>query len=64
VHAPPGRPEAEPAAARQMMSGLVFLPAYPELPHRSVERLVAAAREEAPELRAKLETWPSRVIPS
>jgi perosamine synthetase len=64
VHAPPGRPEAEPAAARQMMSGLVFLPAYPELPRRSVARLVAAATGEAPELRAQHETWPSRAMPS
>jgi dTDP-4-amino-4,6-dideoxygalactose transaminase len=64
VHAPPGRPEAEPAAARQMMSGLVFLPAYPELPRRSLARLVAAAMGEAPELRAHVETWPSRAMPS
>jgi perosamine synthetase len=64
VKAPPGRPEAEPAATRQMMSGLVFLPAYPELSRRSLARLVAAARGEAPELRAKIETWPSRAMPS
>jgi len=64
VHAPPGRPEAEPAAARQMMSGLVFLPAYPELPRRSLARLVAAARGGTPELRTQPETRPSRAMQS
>ena len=43
VLAPAGRPEADPVAARQMMAGLVFLPAYPELPRRSLVRLVEAA---------------------
>ena len=42
VAAPPGRPEAEASAARQMMGGLVFLPAYPELTRRSLVRLVTA----------------------
>lgn len=37
-----GRPESEPREARVMMSSLVFLPAYPELPRRSLVRLVAA----------------------
>jgi perosamine synthetase len=43
VPAPSDRPEADPAAARQMMAGLVFLPAYPELSGRSLVRMVEAA---------------------
>jgi perosamine synthetase len=43
VPAPADRPEAEPVAARHMMTGLVFLPAYPELSRRSLSRLVKAA---------------------
>jgi hypothetical protein len=42
VAAPDGRPESEPREAREMMGCLVFLPAYPELPPRSLLRLVAA----------------------
>jgi len=42
VAAPPGRPESEARAATRMMAGLVFLPAYPELSHRSLARLVTA----------------------
>ena len=42
VAAPAGRPEAEAHEARRMMGDLVFLPAYPELPGRSLERVVAA----------------------
>jgi perosamine synthetase len=41
--APAGRPEADPEEARRMMSCLVFLPAYPELPPGSLARLAAAA---------------------
>ena len=51
VPAPADRPEADPAAARQMMAGLVFLPAYPELPRRSVVRLVEAIGGAGPEPR-------------
>jgi perosamine synthetase len=40
VPAPAGRPEAEPVAARHMMAGLVFLPAYPELSRGCLARLV------------------------
>jgi perosamine synthetase len=43
VAAPAGRPEAEPITAQRMMAGLVFLPAYPELPKGSLARIVAAA---------------------
>jgi dTDP-4-amino-4,6-dideoxygalactose transaminase len=39
VAAPPDRPDAEPERARSMMRSLVFLPAYPELSKRSLERL-------------------------
>jgi perosamine synthetase len=42
VVAPPGRPESEAKAAGRMMNNLVFLPAYPELPRRSLVRLVSA----------------------
>jgi perosamine synthetase len=49
VPAPGDRPEADPTAARQMMAGLVFLPAYPELSRRSMVRLVEAAGGAAPE---------------
>jgi dTDP-4-amino-4,6-dideoxygalactose transaminase len=53
VDPPADRPESEPTAARRMMRGLVFLPAYPELPDKSRARLVRAlagttARSEAP----------------
>ena len=44
VPAPSDRPEADPASAREMMAGLVFLPAYPELSRRSLGLLVVAAR--------------------
>jgi perosamine synthetase len=42
VAAPAGRPGAEPHEARRMMGSLVFLPAYPELPGRSLDRLASA----------------------
>jgi perosamine synthetase len=64
VPAPRDRPEADPAAARQMMAGLVFLPAYPELSRRSVMRLVAAVGGAIPEFRVKAETRPGRVMQS
>ena len=44
VPAPPGRPELEPICARDMMSRLVFLPAYPELPPGALAVLANAAR--------------------
>jgi perosamine synthetase len=43
VAAPVGRPESEPTQAQEMMASLVFLPAYPELPKGSLQRLVAAS---------------------
>lgn len=51
VPAPAGRSEADPVAAREMMAGLVFLPAYPELSRRSVVRLAEAAGSPGPEHR-------------
>jgi len=47
IAAPDSRPELEPIRAREVMSRLVFLPAYPELPAGSLERLSAllAGRE-------------------
>lgn len=44
VPAPAGRPELDPACARDMMSRLVFLPAYPELPAGALEAIADAAR--------------------
>jgi perosamine synthetase len=42
VAAPPNRPDLEPVWARHVMSRLVFLPAYPELPDGALERLASA----------------------
>jgi dTDP-4-amino-4,6-dideoxygalactose transaminase len=42
IAAPPDRPEAEPVCAREIMSRIVFLPAYPELPPGSLEILSVA----------------------
>jgi perosamine synthetase len=64
VLAPSDRPEADPAAARQMMAGLVFLPAYPELSRRSMNRLVAAAGGAALEAGVKSEARPGHVMQS
>jgi perosamine synthetase len=64
VPAPVDRPEADPAAARQMMAGLVFLPAYPELSRRSLMRLVAAAGGPTLEPRSRSEASQGRVMQS
>src|SRR5579859_1049324 len=42
IPAPAGRPDLEPVLAREAMSRLVFLPAYPELPSGSLERIANA----------------------
>jgi dTDP-4-amino-4,6-dideoxygalactose transaminase len=42
VTAPRDRPEVEPVCAQSLMSRLVFLPAYPELPPGSLEILASA----------------------
>lgn len=47
VGAPPGRPELEPVCARRIMSRLVFLPAYPELPEGSLDKLASVLKERA-----------------
>ena len=44
VPAPANRPELEPKCARDIISRLVFLPAYPELPPGALEALADAAR--------------------
>jgi dTDP-4-amino-4,6-dideoxygalactose transaminase len=54
VLAPGDRPDADPAAAREMMAGLVFLPAYPELSRRALSRLVEAAGGATSEPRATM----------
>ena len=46
IPAPPDRPELEPVRALQIMSRLVFLPAYPELPPGSLARLATALDKE------------------
>jgi len=46
VPAPLDRPETDPACARAVMSRLVFLPAYPELPPGALERIAAAVASE------------------
>jgi perosamine synthetase len=42
IAAPADRPDLEPLCARRVMSRLVFVPTYPELPRGSLERLAAA----------------------
>jgi perosamine synthetase len=42
IEAPADRPDLEPFEAKGFMSGLVFLPAYPELPEGSLEKLADA----------------------
>ncbi len=39
VSAPANRPEWEPALARRLLDGTVFLPLYPEMPNAEVERM-------------------------
>ena len=46
IAAPAGRPDLEPLLAREAMSRLVFLPAYPELPSGSLERIANAVASE------------------
>jgi perosamine synthetase len=46
IDAPPDRPHLEPVLAREVMSRLVFLPAYPELPRASLERIANAVAAE------------------
>lgn len=46
IAAPQDRPELEPVLAREVMSRLVFLPAYPELPPGSLERIANAVAAE------------------
>ncbi|TME42842.1 MAG: DegT/DnrJ/EryC1/StrS aminotransferase family protein [Chloroflexi bacterium] len=42
ISAPAHRPDLEPVFAQEVMSRLVFLPAYPELPAGSLERVASA----------------------
>jgi dTDP-4-amino-4,6-dideoxygalactose transaminase len=46
IAAPEGRPELEPERARRVMSRLVFLPAYPELPAGTLDALAEALEEQ------------------
>jgi perosamine synthetase len=46
IAAPPDRPDLQPHEAAEVMSRLVFLPAYPELPDGSLERLAQALESE------------------
>jgi perosamine synthetase len=47
VLAPPGLPHLEPGEATRMMSSLVFLPVYPELPEETLDELSNALEEAA-----------------
>jgi perosamine synthetase len=47
VPAPPGLPHLAPEEAARMMSGLVFLPVYPELPEETLDELSNALEEAA-----------------
>ena len=46
ITAPPDRRELEPARAREVMSRLVFVPAYPELPAGALDALAEALAKE------------------
>jgi len=46
IAAPPDRPELEPERARRVMSRLLFVPSYPELPSGALEALAAVLEEE------------------
>ena len=46
IAAPAGRPDLEPLLACEAISRLVFLPAYPELPSGSLERIANAVASE------------------
>jgi perosamine synthetase len=46
IAAPADRPDLEPVLARDAMSRLVFLPAYPELPPGSLDRIADAVASE------------------
>jgi hypothetical protein len=61
VDPPADRPESEPVAARKMMRGLVFLPAYPELPRRRRAILVAALAGSTARPQIKAEVAPREV---
>jgi hypothetical protein len=39
VPAPDGRPESEPRAAQEVLGRTVYVPLYPEMPGRAIERL-------------------------
>lgn len=45
VKAPPDRPESIPAVATRMMSHVVFLPVYPELPEEALKRLTKVVNQ-------------------
>jgi hypothetical protein len=45
VPAPPDLPRLAPEEANRMMSHLVFLPVYPELPEWALDRLAGAVEE-------------------
>jgi dTDP-4-amino-4,6-dideoxygalactose transaminase len=47
VPAPPGRPGSEPRCAQESLSRTVYVPLYPEMPARAVERLARVLLEAA-----------------
>lgn len=58
VAAPPGRPECEPVQARRALAKMVYLPIYPQLPERELERLVALVGCNTKPVR---QAWPQAV---
>jgi dTDP-4-amino-4,6-dideoxygalactose transaminase len=61
VNPPAGRDELEPTEARRLMAGIVFLPVYPELSDRTLERLAEAAGRAELRTRATATPEPSAV---
>jgi dTDP-4-amino-4,6-dideoxygalactose transaminase len=61
VEPPPDRPERDPQEARRMMAGIVFLPVYPELSPRTLDRLADAVRSAEQEWGAHAPPAPKEV---
>jgi hypothetical protein len=49
IDAPRARPDLDPVCTRALMSRIVFLPAYPEMPERAIRRMLRALHQAAKE---------------